>query len=522
MIPQRLGALATSIGAILRLGYVAMLALLAQTVWAADFAAGVEAYAKGDHERALALWRPLAREGDPRAQYRLAQMFADGVGVDQDEWAALNWYRKAAEQGSVEARYELAVMYSIGRGVRQDRSRAAYWYGRLAEDGHVIAQHLLAGMYEEGKGVAKELPRAVFWYGRAAEQGYVQAQAKLGEMYLEGNGVARDLMQAWVWFDLAAAGGHDKAARERTRVRARLSAAELAEAMELSRELSPLSVAPPIESEAEPELARGLEMVRIGSGCFAMGSNPTETGRHDNETRHPACVDDFSLSRYEVTREQYAAFVSDTGREEPDGCLLYDGDAAWVFRPGHSWRDPGYVQGDDHPVACVSREDALAYARWLSDRRGHNYRLPTEAEWEYAVRAEQRSETGTARPWGDDAEQSCLWANVGDRALHRHYREWPWTIHRCDDGHVHTAPVGSFRVSRYGLHDMVGNVWEWTCSRYDAEYRGREHRCASDAGEGVVRGGAWSNSPRWTRSASRFASRTDTRFDIVGFRLAHD
>ena len=496
---------------------VILFAFSVQFAHADDFAAGAEAYAKGDYDAAFAKWLVLATQGDLRAQYRLAQMFSEGIGVAQDEKAALQWYLHAAELGSVEARFDLALMYSLGRGAPADYARAAYWYGRLAEGGHATAQHLLAGMYEDGKGVVKDVPRAVFWYRRAAEQGYVDSQAKLGRMYAEGYGVARDPVQAWVWFDLAAARGDDEAARERTRIRLRLDQKELADAMELSRELNRLPVAPRDGSEVPLELAAGPEMMRIESGCFSMGSVVGESGRHENEIPHSVCVDDYSISRFEVTRGQYAAFVDETGHATRLGCHVFR-DAGWTFGAANSWREPGFEQTDEHPAACVSRDDAMAYARWLSQRQGRSYRLPTEAEWEYAARTGQRS----ARPWGDDPDQACRWANVGDRDLHRHYPDWPWTIHACEDGHVHTAPVGSFGESGYGLHDLMGNVWEWTCSTYDAEYGGAELRCTSNAGGAVARGGSWSNSPRWVRSAGRFASRSDMRFDLVGFRLAHD
>lgn len=260
------------------------------------------------------------------------------------------------------------------------------------------------------------------------------------------------------------------------------------------------------------------DMVRIGSGCFAIGSDRAEIGRHEHETMRPVCVEEFFISRYEVTRRNFAAFVRATGYQSfSGGCQTYHA-GGWGSRPGRSWQNPGYVQNGDHPVVCVSRNDAQAYAAWLSRHLGRGYRLPTEAEWEYAARAGST----TARHWGDDPDRACTWANVGDRTLHGHYRAWPWTIHHCEDGHVHTAPVGSYRVGPHGLYDMAGNVWEWTCSEYDAAYRGSEGRCAAGEGSGTVRGGSWSNSPRWARSAARFEIRSGARFDLVGFRLAHD
>ena len=516
---------------------VALLLLLAvRAAGAADFFTGAALYDKGDYEGAIEHWQGLADQGDMRAQYRLAQMYAEGVGVRKDGRTALHRFRQAAEQGSIGARYELALMYSLGRGVSRDLSRAAHWYGLLAADGHITAQYLLAGMYETGNGVTRNMSRALWWYRRAAEQGHVGAQRKLGEAYSRGDGVDQDLVQAWAWFDLAAAKGDGAAATERAKLGLRLGQEQLAEAKRFSRVLRPPLAGRPVVSghEPEPELipesaqapetvqllpepVQAPEMVPIAAGCFAMGSAPGEVGRHDSESQHPVCVEKYSVSRYEVTRGQYASFVRETGRETSDTCYTY-GDGGWGSRAGRSWRDPGYVQSDDHPVTCVSRDDALAYARWLSERQGRVYRLPTEAEWEYAARAG----SGTARPWGESAGRACTWGNVGDQSLNRHYRDWSWQVHLCDDGQVYTAPVGSFRVSLYGLHDMLGNVWEWTCSSYDPAYGSAERRCSSDNRNGVVRGGSWSNSPRWVRVAARFENRTDARFDLVGFRLAHD
>ena len=500
-----------------------LIMLMARATYAAHFSVGAELYEKGDYEGALEQWQVLSKQGDLRAQYRLGQMFAEGVGVPKDDRVALHWFRQAAEQGSVEARYELALLYSVGRGVPKDHARAAHWYGLLAEDGHLTAQYLLARRYEQGAGGAQDLARAVHWYERAAGQGHLRAQVKLGEMYSRGGAIEEDLVRAWMWFDLAAVRGHELAARERERLELFLSEQDLARAMRLSGVRSlPLSVrqveaVPPPRPEPRPPPTPAPDMVRISEGCFAMGSSPSEVGRHENESRHPVCVEEFSISRHEVTRGQYASFVSETGRRTPDTCHTYR-DGGWRSRAGRSWRNPGYAQSDDHPVTCVSRDDALAFAKWLSKRRGTSYRLPTEAEWEYAARAG----SGAARYWGEDAERACTWGNVGDRSLLRHYRDWSWQAHSCDDGHVHTAPVGSFRVNLYGLHDMAGNVWEWTCSSSDPAYRGAERLCASGDRSGVVRGGSWSNSPRWVRAAARFDNQADARFDIVGFRLAHD
>ena len=243
-------------------------------------------------------------------------------------------------------------------------------------------------------------------------------------------------------------------------------------------------------------------MVRIPGGCFQMGSQRWESGRDNNERRHRVCVEAFSIGKHEVTRGQYAAFVGETGRAVGDECWTYES-GEWEERSVRSWRSPGYVQQDTHPVVCVNHEEAKAYARWLSGETGRRYRLATEAEWEYAARAG----TETAYPWGSRVghnRANC--AGCGSRL-----------------DNTRTAPVGSFEANAWGLHDMVGNVWEWTCSEYDKGYGGAEGRCASGRdGRRVIRGGSWNNKPGRVRSANRDGNGTDLRFSTLGFRLAQD
>ena len=233
-----------------------------------------------------------------------------------------------------------------------------------------------------------------------------------------------------------------------------------------------------------------------------MGSPESETGRDDDERQHEVCVESFSMGKHEVTRGQYAAFVRETGRAEGDACWTYEG-GEWKERSGRSWRSPGYAQGDTHPVVCVSHQEATAYAQWLSRETGRRYRLPTEAEWEYAARAG----TQTAYPWGNhvgSGRANC--DGCGSRWDNRQ-----------------TAPVGSFEANGWGLHDTVGNVWEWTCSEWDKGYGGAEQRCASgSAGGRVIRGGSWFTTPTWVRSATRNRNDTGNRTNYLGFRLAQD
>jgi formylglycine-generating enzyme required for sulfatase activity len=266
----------------------------------------------------------------------------------------------------------------------------------------------------------------------------------------------------------------------------------------------------------------GMEFVRIEGGCFQMGSPASEAGRDSDEEQHRVCVDDFALATHEVTVGQFRRFVQVSGytteAEKGDGCDVYSG-ASWTKKSGKHWDHPNFQQTDDHPVVCVSWSDAVAFTEWLSERSGKRFRLPTEAEWEYAARAG----TTTARFWGEDADKACDHANVHDLTSKR-VNDFYWDHHDCDDGHAVTAPVGSFRPNDWGLYDMLGNVWEWTCSAWDSDYGGEESKCSgrNRAGSRSARGGSWDFQPDYVRSASRGPGSLEDRTNSAGFRLAQD
>ena len=263
------------------------------------------------------------------------------------------------------------------------------------------------------------------------------------------------------------------------------------------------------------------EMVRLPGGSFLMGSSPTETdtGLVENIQRQ-VHVKPFSIGVYEVTRAQFSAFIKATGYRPSTSCMTYE-DGKVEQRTDRDWMHPGYQQNDDHPVVCVSLDDAEAYARWLSKSFGHQYRLPTEAEWEYAARAS----AGTTRYWGNDPDQACLYANVADKTLQN---ELPVTeshgFHNCTDGVVYTAAVGSYQPNRFGLFDMLGNVIEWTCSRFIAGiYNGQESICTDNPKQlRAYRGGDWFSGPNGVRLAARLGRSTNTSDQDTGFRLVYE
>jgi formylglycine-generating enzyme required for sulfatase activity len=260
------------------------------------------------------------------------------------------------------------------------------------------------------------------------------------------------------------------------------------------------------------------EMVVIPGGSFEMGSPSTEGGSDGDEgPAHTVRVRRFGLGKTEVTRGQFRRFVRATGRSVK-GCS-YLGGEAWKEDPGRSWESPGYEQTDEHPVVCVSWEDAQAYVSWLSGTSGKDYRLPSESEWEYSARAGTR----TVRHWGDGQGEACRYANAADQAGKRKFN-WDPPLFACDDGYAETAPAGSFQSNGFGLKDMLGNVNEWTQDCYEASYGGAPTDGSAVTGSGcarrAVRGGSWDGEPAYVRSAFRGMSPPAIRYSAVGFRVA--
>ncbi|MCB1824848.1 MAG: formylglycine-generating enzyme family protein, partial [Candidatus Competibacteraceae bacterium] len=257
----------------------------------------------------------------------------------------------------------------------------------------------------------------------------------------------------------------------------------------------------------------GPEMVVIPAGTFLMGSPENEKSRDDDEGQHSVEIkQNFAIGKTEVTVGQFRRFVVATSyrteAEATGGCYSWNG-TTWQQTADKNWRNPGFKQDDQHPVVCVSWNDALKYTEWLSKQTDKEYRLPTEAEWEYAARA------GTPTPFFFGATISTEQANYDGNYT---YGGGQKGVYRQK-----TVQVGQFPANAWGLHDMHGNVWEWTCSGYDKDYGGAELRCVSDPDSGgprVVRGGSWSNVPGRLRSAARDWLDPRSRLGSVGFRLA--
>lgn len=229
------------------------------------------------------------------------------------------------------------------------------------------------------------------------------------------------------------------------------------------------------------------ELVVIPEGRFLMGS-PAGAGTENERPQHAVTIAKrFALGRFPITRHEFALFVRATG-----------------YRVTTAWRDPGFDQTDRDPVVEIGWLDAEAYVHWLADRTRQDYRLPSEAEWEYAARAGRQAEYW----WGDDAALAPAYANLEGE----------------DDGFANTAPVDSFKPNPFGLFDMAGNTWQWTADCYNDDYRGAPSDgtawLTGDCGKRMVRGGSWYDPRSALRAANRTANLIADHDANVGFRIA--
>jgi len=283
--------------------------------------------------------------------------------------------------------------------------------------------------------------------------------------------------------------------------------------------------APAVVSVVAPEPGTAIRdcptcpgMTLLPAGRFKQGSAGTDSGSSFDKPQHWVVIGrPFAMSTNVVTLDEFREFITATGHDM-QGCDVYDGE--WKHQPQSSWENPGFVQTGSHPVTCTSWADAQAYAAWLSTKTGHRYRLPSASEWEYAARAGGEAE----HPWNPDGLGACASANVADQSAARRYPGW--TVFGCDDGHVFTAPVGSFKASAFGLNDMLGNVFQWTEDCWHEDYKSApidgSARTDGECSERELRGGSWFTTPAFVRASYRNHFAANYRTSSVGIRLIRD
>jgi formylglycine-generating enzyme len=265
------------------------------------------------------------------------------------------------------------------------------------------------------------------------------------------------------------------------------------------------------------ETATGMEFVAVDGGCFQMGDTFGD-GEKNEKPVHEVCISDIAMGKYDVTVGQFRQFVTATGyiteAEKESGCGVWNG-TEFKYDAAKNWRNPGFGQGDRHPVVCVSWNDALAFVSWLSGQGGRRYRLPTEAEWEYAARS------------GGQKERYAGFSNVDELSRYANFCdtncEFNWKAAGQNDGYKNTSPVGNYLPNVLGLYDMTGNVEQWTGDWIGVHYFEKSPKDnpqgPSTGSYRVIRGGSWSREAGFARAASRTGDSTDGRSCIRGFRL---
>jgi len=271
------------------------------------------------------------------------------------------------------------------------------------------------------------------------------------------------------------------------------------------------------------------EMVVVPAGVLSIRSeqrkmigNKTERRQQDLIIRRP-----FALGKFEVTVEQFGAFIRETGYDTGATCFTYE-DGKYEERTGRSWRNPGYPQHGSYPAACMNFDDAEAYVDWLSRKTGRAYRLPSEAEWNYTATSGAGLGMGQHYVFGNTANAMCAYAYWDDESTEhtdpkRKHLERQ-LVSACSDGNSYATPSGTYAANGFGLFDMNGNVWEWIEDCYNGSYHSPllngAANLSGDCSKRGVRGGSWNNIPWRFRAGNSGWSPASYRSKYFGFRVA--
>lgn len=391
-----------------------------------------------------------------------------------------------------------------------------WWPGFRYEGRDVDALNADAGWMIRQYAAARKLPLRF----------YMDAGSLEGALMLLPNRTLRDLLQA-KGYEVTYreyAGAHDyilwrsTISDGLTALLGATSSAAQSTTAQITTRATP-QAAPMRPGEVLQDCADCPQMVAIPGGRFEMGDRRA-AGATDERPAHDVEIGSFAIGRYEVTKQQYAVFARET-RAPIQGDCHTDRAAAgvWDFDPQGTWLAPNFAQTERDPVVCVSWHEAAAYVDWLSRKTGHEYRLLSEAQWEYAARAG----SDTLYIWGDDFSKGCSFANISDVSLKRAYPAAKPAA-TCDDRHARTAPVGSFQPNAYGVFDLAGNVWEWVQDCYEESYGsaprdGRPHERGACV-QRVNRGGSFGTEPAKIRTTSRTWDIATERNNYLGFRVA--
>ena len=282
-------------------------------------------------------------------------------------------------------------------------------------------------------------------------------------------------------------------------------------------------------TDAMQGAVRGPQMVVVPHGAFRMGSEENEGQESERPARNIRFDRGFAMSRTEITVGEFRRFMQATkhrARASRRGySTAYDERSGNLVRRGNvDWQSDytGRPASDDMPVIHVSAKDAMAYAEWLSAQTGQRYRLPSEAEFEYALRAGNRGRF----PWGDGPPPPRAGNFTGALDVSPSGRRWRNAFAGYGDGNWGPAPVATYRANAWGLHDMAGNVSEWVADCWHDTFRraprGGEAWINPGCRSRVVRGASWASAPEELRSAWRQGSDANNTTARIGFRVVRD
>jgi len=471
--------------------------------------------------------------GQVDAQFKLAQRYEKGEGVDESDVEALQWYTKAAGQGHVEAALIAGFFYKHGRGTPRDISQAIKWYTQAAEAGNLTAASNLgrvlgtpprktgkttdaasesASNEQKQSRAPRNLSEAIRWYQVAAEGGVSSAQMRLAQLYISSQSDAQLGKHA-------PQGLLDRYAEAR-RLLIRASKSKRAKVKAKAQTLLkkfPSVYAPRMLNEVKSS----FHWITLNAGEFQMG-DPEQ--HQDAKPRRTVKLPQFVLSSSEVTATQYKHCVQAGVCSKPEldkqGCNIRKSSRG------------------DHPINCISWSQARVFARWVGGD------LPSEAQWEFAARSGGQY---TRYPWGDDPatcervvmhdvkkkaggskEQKRRKRNDRRRSRKKRGTQKESRAKGCGRGHTWSVCSKPQGLSAQGLCDLVGNLWEWTLDEYRPSYDGAPSdgtaRCIKPGCEGVdrvarvIRGGAY-----MTRSSGATAtkrSQSNRPAIGIGFRVA--
>lgn len=414
-----------------------------------------------DPKEAFKWVKKAADSGDPEGMANLGVLYMNGTGVKKDYDQAAEWLKKAAEKENPLGLYQLSNLYFLGNGVEANKAKGLELLQAAADKGYTTALFNMGVFHTKGLYVEKDFTKAAQYFRKAADKNNAASMFELGKLYLKGNGVAQNVNEALDLF---------KGAAQRKYEGADYYVGIIEKAL------------------ATPE----PEMVRVDGGTFTMGKDVPDYDM-SYEPAHKVTLSTYYIGKYEVSVAEYRAFCVLTGRDLPKAPVSYG-------QAQKEWTDK-------HPAGEISWNDAVAYCDWLSKKTGKTYRLPTEAEWEFAARGGNSSRG--YKYSGSNTQDEVAWTENNSK--------------------YSSQIVGSKKPNELGIYDMSGNLSEWCSDFYVEGYPAgplTNPKGPANSDRKVIRGGNYNDRPGVTfgdettyRSSSK---EIKERYNVRGFRVVRE